>query len=610
MGLEVATYISELVATNPVGAVDDYATADDHLRLIKSVLQNNFPNLTANAVNVNDTELNLLVGLTAAAAELNVLDGYLGNTADLNVIAGIASQNAFQLLADIATATPPTTEAVTGQYQIYDADDDDQLMALGFAASNLLALVNRMHGGLVEVQGEDTSGNLRQMLSGNPDGSVFLYECSDNVVRLATLATGRVGLYSNTNTDAEDRYLALTHQDGTVRAGLGHFSDAILDFRNNIDAGHLRLSATDTGSTLRTLLEGDPDGGITTYYNGSLKTRSGQFSYSLFGDTAPGLGAAQTINLTFEDSADVTVGRVGWNGADTYMQLLSLNDGAEVRIQARDAGGTIRDGLIFDPDGNLTLLVDGGETALIANGNGAVDLYYNNVRTFGAADIGEVVIYGDVNGNSDDRRIIAKWPDGTDAWYLGSINSLNVTLTNLLDGGNIDIQAVDSGSILRSLIQCDPDGKVRLFYDGFESFRTSSGALSTAESDVMMGAEIQHPDQSYYPVGMNNIPLEVVNQALDANALNHAQMFFYNTGTARTITLEQETDLPIGTVWMVLVGPSGGTLTLDTGAGLSIQYWNGTGWTNTTGSVTLGDGMYTIWKETDINYYVVGPNIS
>ena len=65
MGLETASFISELVATNPVGAVDDYATADDHLRLIKAVLQGQFPNLTAGAVNPTQAELNFLVGVTS-----------------------------------------------------------------------------------------------------------------------------------------------------------------------------------------------------------------------------------------------------------------------------------------------------------------------------------------------------------------------------------------------------------------------------------------------------------------------------------------------------------------------------------------------------------------
>lgn len=44
MGLETATHISELVPSNPVGASDKKSQGDDHLRLIKAVLQEDFPN--------------------------------------------------------------------------------------------------------------------------------------------------------------------------------------------------------------------------------------------------------------------------------------------------------------------------------------------------------------------------------------------------------------------------------------------------------------------------------------------------------------------------------------------------------------------------------------
>ncbi len=43
MGLEVATYVSQLVPTNPVVG-DDVSQGDDHLRLLKSVLQATLPN--------------------------------------------------------------------------------------------------------------------------------------------------------------------------------------------------------------------------------------------------------------------------------------------------------------------------------------------------------------------------------------------------------------------------------------------------------------------------------------------------------------------------------------------------------------------------------------
>ena len=74
MGLETATYISQLVATNPL-ATDPISQGDDHLRLIKSVLQAQFSGLAGTtAVTSSGAELNILDGVTATSTELNYLD--------------------------------------------------------------------------------------------------------------------------------------------------------------------------------------------------------------------------------------------------------------------------------------------------------------------------------------------------------------------------------------------------------------------------------------------------------------------------------------------------------------------------------------------------------
>ena len=64
MGLETATYISQLVDTNPTSS-DPVSQGDDHLRLIKEVLQAQFTTLGAAAVTTTAAELNLLDGVTA-----------------------------------------------------------------------------------------------------------------------------------------------------------------------------------------------------------------------------------------------------------------------------------------------------------------------------------------------------------------------------------------------------------------------------------------------------------------------------------------------------------------------------------------------------------------
>ena len=83
MGLETGTYISELVSANPT-ATDPISQGDDHLRLIKVVLKNQFSGLSGTtAVTSSGAELNILDGVTATYAELNYLDiTTLGTSAD------------------------------------------------------------------------------------------------------------------------------------------------------------------------------------------------------------------------------------------------------------------------------------------------------------------------------------------------------------------------------------------------------------------------------------------------------------------------------------------------------------------------------------------------
>ena len=73
MTVETATSISMLSATLPL-ATGPISEGDDHLRLIKSVLQDQFTSLGTSAVTATATELNLIDGYTGTTAELNYLD--------------------------------------------------------------------------------------------------------------------------------------------------------------------------------------------------------------------------------------------------------------------------------------------------------------------------------------------------------------------------------------------------------------------------------------------------------------------------------------------------------------------------------------------------------
>lgn len=64
MALETATYISDLVTTNPT-STDPKSQGDDHIRLVKAALKTTLPNITG-AVSATHTELSYSSGVTSA----------------------------------------------------------------------------------------------------------------------------------------------------------------------------------------------------------------------------------------------------------------------------------------------------------------------------------------------------------------------------------------------------------------------------------------------------------------------------------------------------------------------------------------------------------------
>lgn len=89
MALETATYISDLVSTNPT-ASDNISQGDDHIRLLKGTLKSTFPNV-AGAVTADHTELSYVDGVTssiqtqlnakaASGANTDLTSVYLNNT--------------------------------------------------------------------------------------------------------------------------------------------------------------------------------------------------------------------------------------------------------------------------------------------------------------------------------------------------------------------------------------------------------------------------------------------------------------------------------------------------------------------------------------------------
>jgi hypothetical protein len=126
MGLEVATYIDGLIATNPTGT-DPKSQGDDHLRLVKSTIKNTFPNI-AGAVTPTHAEINHLGGLTV---NVQTSFGTISDTLD-----------------DLVTADGQNVK-LTGSQAITGAKQFDEIN-LGHASDTTLT---RVAAGRVAIEG-------------------------------------------------------------------------------------------------------------------------------------------------------------------------------------------------------------------------------------------------------------------------------------------------------------------------------------------------------------------------------------------------------------------------------------------------------------------------
>jgi hypothetical protein len=164
----------------------------------------------------------------------------------------------LKAFTDIVTATPPTTEAVTGGVEIRDFDGTDLLASFGFGGNNSLAIKNRMHGGSIFLEGQDVGGVSRPIFAGDPDGASQLYNAG--LIRFIAGGSGIVAIRSDGNTDTENRYIVFEHQNGIDRGRLGYVGSDSFFILNDIDGGKVEIRATDSGGSQRSILDSDPDG--------------------------------------------------------------------------------------------------------------------------------------------------------------------------------------------------------------------------------------------------------------------------------------------------------------------------------------------------------------
>jgi hypothetical protein len=113
MALESATYVGELVTTNPVGATDQRSTADDHLRLLKATLQATFPGMAGAFARAQDKGGTYTV---VANDNTSLIRATAGITLNLTAAATLGNKHWFAVEANggAVTVDPNLTEQING----------------------------------------------------------------------------------------------------------------------------------------------------------------------------------------------------------------------------------------------------------------------------------------------------------------------------------------------------------------------------------------------------------------------------------------------------------------------------------------------------------------
>ena len=237
MAKETASYISQLVATNPV-ASDSVSVGDDHIRMIKDVLKTQFSGLSGTTA------------VTATEAEMNYLDiATLGTSADSKVLT--QASGVVTIAGDVVVSG--TTPKVT----IGDAGAEDTMLAFDGNAVDFHVGLDDSADDLVIGTGTTAGTATAIMVDGGGTLATTFYGDVTMGGTTPTLTIGDAGAEDTTilfDGNAKDFYVALddsadklligegstvgtnpilTITDDTVTVGDGAAVDTYLNFDGN-----------------------------------------------------------------------------------------------------------------------------------------------------------------------------------------------------------------------------------------------------------------------------------------------------------------------------------------------------------------------------------------
>lgn len=171
----------------------------------------------------------------------------------------LAGATTGRVNTDIVTATPPTTEAVTGAFEIYDAiaENDDLLMRLGYVASNEVRLQGHMRGTRFKMEMRQAGGSLVEVMDINPVANAYMRGLSGGV---GSTLVGSATIGFSATIAAHNFYEDLAaFNSGTEMLAMGFSGGDTFFITNRKHGGDIDLTCENLVGSPITMLTIDPD---------------------------------------------------------------------------------------------------------------------------------------------------------------------------------------------------------------------------------------------------------------------------------------------------------------------------------------------------------------
>ena len=370
---------------------------------------------------------------------------------------------------------------------------------------------NGNNGFVMYVQSTGTQFNLKcgavggsteQVIKAFQNGAVELYY--DNAKKIETDTNG---VTVTGNVDAGSGQFRL-NDSGRIRLGASQdfeiYHNGNNSFITDAGTGNLYIRGDNTlfiqSASGEDKLKATTNGSVEIYYDNVKKFETTSSGVTVIGGlTADNVGVGDNEYIRAGNSSDIQFyhdanGSIHGTSAVSYIKCQGVHDNI-LDIFTASATGKIR-----LKSNNLA------ETMLVANGNGAVELYHNNVKKFettsdGATLTGSLTVTDDITlqddllmgdtdtiklGNSTDLQIFhdSSATNNVISGHTGSLNLRNydTNSTDIILSARNDILL--QTAINESAIFCDANAGVHLYFNGTQKLVTDTSGVTVSGNVV------------------------------------------------------------------------------------------------------------------------------